>query len=144
MTDILAEIDDTLADWHGSADAMRWRPEPDHTVVVVPVGESGYRDVLGHIGHGFTADGQWACGLAPSQGRGDEVPDSGPFWQVANAHGRWVLARGHTEAEAIDNARSIFASNVIYVGPGLPAAPDPAFAQVGMRAFLLQATPRCS
>lgn len=27
MTDILASIDDTLADWHGSADAMRWRPD---------------------------------------------------------------------------------------------------------------------
>jgi hypothetical protein len=27
MTDILADIDDTLADWHGSADSMRWRPE---------------------------------------------------------------------------------------------------------------------
>lgn len=27
MTDILANIDDTLADWHGSADSMRWRPE---------------------------------------------------------------------------------------------------------------------
>jgi uncharacterized protein Yka (UPF0111/DUF47 family) len=28
VTDILASIDDTLADWHGSADSMRWRPEP--------------------------------------------------------------------------------------------------------------------
>jgi len=64
------------------------QPQPDHTVTVVPGGESGYRNVLGHIGHGFTADGQWACGLAPSQSRGDGVPDSGPFWQVANAHGR--------------------------------------------------------
>lgn len=27
MTDILAAIDDTLADWHGSADSMQWRPE---------------------------------------------------------------------------------------------------------------------
>ena len=28
MTDILTAIDDTLAEWHGSADSMRWRPEP--------------------------------------------------------------------------------------------------------------------
>lgn len=28
MTDILAAIDGTLADWRGSADSMRWRPEP--------------------------------------------------------------------------------------------------------------------
>lgn len=27
MTSILADIDDTLADWHGSKDSMRWRPE---------------------------------------------------------------------------------------------------------------------
>lgn len=26
MSDILADIDDTLADWNGSADSMRWRP----------------------------------------------------------------------------------------------------------------------
>lgn len=32
MSDILSEIDDTLADWHGSADSMRWTPGP------VPVG----------------------------------------------------------------------------------------------------------
>jgi hypothetical protein len=29
VTDILASIDDTLADWHGSADSMRWRPDGD-------------------------------------------------------------------------------------------------------------------
>ena len=28
MPDILAEIDDTLADWHGSADSARWQPQP--------------------------------------------------------------------------------------------------------------------
>ena len=28
MTDILADIDDTLADWNGSKDSMRWRPTP--------------------------------------------------------------------------------------------------------------------
>lgn len=28
MSDILSEIDDTLADWHGSADSMHWRPVP--------------------------------------------------------------------------------------------------------------------
>lgn len=27
MSDILADIDDTLADWNGSADSMRWRPD---------------------------------------------------------------------------------------------------------------------
>lgn len=26
MSDILADIDDTLADWHGSRDSMHWRP----------------------------------------------------------------------------------------------------------------------
>lgn len=28
MTDILADIDDTLADWRGSVDSMRWQPDP--------------------------------------------------------------------------------------------------------------------
>jgi hypothetical protein len=97
--------------------------------------------MLMHHGHGLTGNWEWACGLVPQQPRGEELPSSGPFWQVANALGRWVLARGNTEAEAIENARPMFASNVIYVGPGLPAAPDPAFAQVGMRAFRLRATP---
>ena len=27
MSDILAEIDDTLTDWRGSKDSMRWRPD---------------------------------------------------------------------------------------------------------------------
>lgn len=27
--DILADIDDTLTDWNGSADSARWRGEPD-------------------------------------------------------------------------------------------------------------------
>jgi hypothetical protein len=29
VTGILDQIDDTLADWRGSIDAMRWKPEPD-------------------------------------------------------------------------------------------------------------------
>lgn len=29
VTDILADIDGTLADWHGSKDSMRWRPDGD-------------------------------------------------------------------------------------------------------------------
>lgn len=32
-TDILADIDDTLAEWHVSADSMRWRPEGPDTPV---------------------------------------------------------------------------------------------------------------
>jgi hypothetical protein len=117
---------------------------PAHTVATsLPLADSHTESqaMLMHHGHGLTGNWEWACGLVPQQPRGEELPSSGPFWQVANALGRWVLARGNTEAEAIENARPMFASNVIYVGPGLPAAPDPAFAQVGMRAFRLRATP---
>ena len=130
-----------MIDWACAAMQQHW---PAHTVATslpLPDSQTRSRTMLMHAGHGFTANWEWACGLVPQQSRGEELPSSGPFWQVANAHGRWVLARGNTEAEAIENARPMFASNVIYVAHGLPAAPDPAFAQVGMRAFRLRATP---
>lgn len=59
------------------------------------------------------------------------------IYLVANAHGASCMAQGDSEAEAIENARPMFASNVIYDGPGRPAVPDPLFAQVDMRAMLL-------
>lgn len=53
MSDILSEIDDTLADWHGSADSMHWRPDSGEnelaaTQTLVGVGEfmATVRDVF--------------------------------------------------------------------------------------------------
>jgi hypothetical protein len=59
------------------------------------------------------------------------------IYQVFNAHGANCMAEGDSEAEAIENARPMFASNVIFVGRYSPPAPNPLFAQVGMRAMLL-------
>ena len=59
------------------------------------------------------------------------------YWQVFNAHGRMYLAEGDTAAEAIENARPLFASNWLYGGPGLELVPNPAYAQVGMAAVAL-------
>lgn len=59
------------------------------------------------------------------------------IYMVFNAHGASCMAEGDGEAEAIENARPMFASNVVFVGRYSPPAPDPHFAQVGMRAMLL-------
>jgi hypothetical protein len=59
------------------------------------------------------------------------------IWLVTNIHGLQCVSRGDTEAEAIEGAKAWFASNVVYVGPGLPPAPDPRFAAVGLRAQLV-------
>lgn len=71
------------------------------------------------------------------------------IYQVFNAHGASCMAEGGSEAEAIENARPMFASNVVYVipddvdwddGSERPRGamiPNPLFAQVGMRAMLL-------
>jgi hypothetical protein len=61
MTDILADIDDTLAEWHGSADAMRWRPEPDggaggrlaSTVVTLTASTEGAVAAFQHLAESF-------------------------------------------------------------------------------------------
>lgn len=37
MSDILAEIDDTLANWRGSKDSMRWTPDGAHEPEPFPV-----------------------------------------------------------------------------------------------------------
>jgi hypothetical protein len=71
------------------------------------------------------------------------------IYLVFNAHGASCMAEGDSEAEAIENARPMFASNWIYVipddvdwddgseQPRGETVPNPAFAQVGMRAALL-------
>lgn len=37
MSDILADIDDTLADWNGSRDSMHWTPDGGHEPEPFPV-----------------------------------------------------------------------------------------------------------
>jgi hypothetical protein len=61
--------------------------------------------------------------------------DTGIIWQVFNAHGRSYLAKGSTKAEAIENARPLFASNFLYDPTSRNGRPNPEFAFVGMRAI---------
>lgn len=71
------------------------------------------------------------------------------IYMVFNAHGASCMAEGGSEAEAIENARPMFASNLLYVipddadwgddseGPRGETIPNPQFEQVGMRAMLI-------
>jgi hypothetical protein len=58
VTGILDTIDDTLDDWRGSRDCMRWTPEPDITVTL-------------------TADtSHWVAAMARLQGAVEVIVDS--------------------------------------------------------------------
>lgn len=49
MSDILADIDDTLADWNGSADSMRWRPDYEGESPINSVAATGWASVAGAL-----------------------------------------------------------------------------------------------
>lgn len=59
------------------------------------------------------------------------------FWYVINDSGQCFIAPGNDEAEAIENARPMFASHVIYDAAYGTAVPDPRFLPNGLRAELL-------
>jgi hypothetical protein len=50
---ILEQIDDTLDDWRGSNDAMRWKPEPEPPDLVITL---------------LADDSQWLAAMARMQG----------------------------------------------------------------------------
>lgn len=61
---LLDDMDDVITNWHGSRDAMRWRPEAETSTIAPGVADLGeamrcfaeaWRPTIEHIGAGFTA-----------------------------------------------------------------------------------------
>ena len=101
MTDILADIDDTLADWNGSKDSMRWRPgganEPEaavsspgfsSTVIdhVARIVETAWYDRSGGRITEEQADGERAAGRLVTFAEIHETEGGFRFMALRNIH----------------------------------------------------------